>query len=242
MILKWLQWMANKNRMIDSLDKLEQTALDWELLPFFHNNIRGFSVEEMTSPGYLFGDEGEDCWNWKGPVIRRQTTAYGKFFRRKAGFVSRRLLPHFINYRRAKYPLPEDSTDSMVLDIIKENVELSSTELKKFIFGSRSYGRTWDEPIDRDVITPPKKGSLESVLQRLQMGGHLCIVDFRYKLSRRGEKYGWGVAVYSTPELWFQERNIIAGISPEESLEVMVSHLKSKMPWVGKQSIVRLLE
>lgn len=228
--------------MIDSLDKLEKAAIDWGLLPFFSNNIRGLSVEEMASPGYLFGDDNEDCWNWKGPVLGRMTTAYGKFFRRKAGFVSRDLLPHFINYRRAKYPVAKFSTDEMILDIIKENEGLSSTELKKLIFGSPKSNRKWDEPVDNNTFLPAKKGALEGALQRLQMGAHLCIIDFRYKMNREGERYGWGVAVYSTPEIWFEDDFIKAEASLEESFEILVSHLSKKLPHVSRQEIIRLLE
>ena len=73
--------------MISSKDQLEKAALDYGLLPFFSNRITGFSVEEMAAPGMLFGEESDDygCWEWKGPVIREQTTAYGKFSGEKPG-------------------------------------------------------------------------------------------------------------------------------------------------------------
>ena len=228
--------------MIDSMDKMEKAALDLGLLPFFANNIRGFSIEEKTSPKYLFGDDYEDCWSWKGPVIGRMNLAYGKFFRRKAGFVSRELLPHFINYRRAKYPIKPYSTDEMLLDIIRENDSLSSTELKKYIFGSRSSKREWDEPVDRSDFVPAKKGSLEGALQRLQMSGHICITDFKYKISKKGDRYGWGVAVYSTPEVWFGEPDLKARVSPEESFKILVDHLSKKLRWASKKEIIRLIE
>lgn len=229
--------------MIDSLDKLERAALDWKLLPFFSNDIRGFSVEEMAAPGYIFGDDGEDCWNWKGPVIGRMTAAYGKFFRRKAGFVARDILPYFLNYRRWKYPVVEGSTDSLLLDIIREHEGLSSTELKKLIFGKSLSERSWNEPVDDVQSVKPKKGSLEGALQRLQMGGYVCIVDFQYKISRKGERYGWGVAVYSTPEIWFEDELRCPRVSPTESFDILVSHLELKLHnSVSRNEIIRLLE
>lgn len=234
--------LFNRNNLkIDSLDKLEEAALKWGLLPFFSNGIRGLSVQEMAAPGYLFGDEGEDCWNWKGPVIERQSTAYGKFFRRKAGFVSMSLFPDFLNYRRWKYPVKDGSVDEMVLDIIKENQGLTSTELKRIIFGKPSSMRLSADLVDPQLNTRPKRGSLEGPLQRLQMGGHLLIADFQYKLTRQGMKYGWGVALYSTPEIWF-ERDFKIECDPAKSFNKLVNHLSVKLPFTSKSRIIRLLE
>lgn len=228
---------------IDSLDKLESAALQWGMLPFFSNGIRGFSVQEMAAPGYLFGDDGEDCWTWKGPVIGRQEVAYGKFFRRKAGFVSLELLPHFLNYRRQKYPVVEASSDSMILDIINRYEGLTSTELKKIIFGHATSRRSaFELPEVEQEDKKSARSSLESPLQRLQMGGKILIADFQYKLDRHGKPYGWGVAVYSTPEIWFDGLDLAVDTSPEESFNILVDHLNERMPHVSREKIVKLLE
>lgn len=216
--------------IIDSRDSLEQTALKFGLLPFFQNNIPGFSVAEMTVPGMLFGgNEGYDgCWEWKGPVIQEQSTAYGKFFRRKAGFVSLELLPDFLNYRRSAYPVSPDSTEAMILDIIRENEGLTSTELRKIINGpaKRTDGM--------------KRSSMEGPLQRLQMGGRLLIANFEYKHTRDGNRYGWGVALYSTPEIWFGRLPEVSR-TPMESLDLLTAHLKERLPGVPEAAIRRLI-
>lgn len=228
--------------MIDSLNKLEQAAVDWGLLPFFANSIKGFSVQEMTVPGYLFSDDNEDCWNWKGPVIERRNTAYGKFFRKKAGFVSVALLPHFLNYRNWKYPVDPSSTDGMLLDIIRENGAVTSTELKSIVSGQRSRQRTPFDYVDDEVYVPVRRHSIEGPVQRLQMGGHLLIADFRYKLTKQGERYGWGVALYSTPAEWFDDMDLSIGVTPQESFDILVNHLSAKLPGVDRKKIIRLLE
>lgn len=130
----------------------------------------------------LFGETRDDygCWEWKGPVIQEQTTAYGKFFNRKAGFVSLDLLPDFLNYRRAAYPVNPDSTERMILDIIRENEGLSSTELKRITFGTPSRKRKLEDLVEAMEYVKPKRHSIEGPLQRLQMGGWLLIADFEY--------------------------------------------------------------
>lgn len=231
--------------IIDSRESLEKAAEAFGLLPFFPNNIRGLSVEEMCAPGRLFGgnyDEG--CWEWKGPVIRKRTTAYGKFFRRKAGFISLDLLPDFLNYRRTSYTVRPGTTEELLLDIIRENDSLSSTELKNLIFGKK--GRTtWDEIPDsiNNQIAKSKSKSLETPLQRLQMGGWIIISDFEYKKTKNGERYGWGVARYSTPELIFGE--LIENIkekTPSQSLDNIISSVKKRFPSSTRRSLEILLK
>ena len=228
-------WFLNKKIRIDSRESLENAALTLGFLPFFPNKVKGLSVEEMCSPGLLFGgnyDEG--CWEWKGPVIRRGTTAYGKFFNRKAGFVSLELLPHFLNYRRAIYPVKDASTEEMLLEIIKENDSLTSTELKRLIFAD--YERTqWDDlPVSSSQLMKESKKektrkSLEGPLQRLQMGGWIVISDFEYKTTKRGERYGWGVARYSTPENIFGEKiSLDSEVSPQKSKDILLQEIHKR--------------
>lgn len=70
------------------------------VMPLFANSIPGFSVEEHISPEVCFSDENEGVWEWKGPVIRESGCAYGKFFEKKAAFVSMDWFPDLANYRR----------------------------------------------------------------------------------------------------------------------------------------------
>ena len=235
-------------KIIDSMETLATSAESIGLLPFFSNNVKGLSVEEMCSPGMLFGGNYEEgCWEWKGPVIRRRTIAYGKFFRRKAGFVSLDLLPDFLNYRRYVYPVKEGGTDEMLLEIIRENDSLTSTELKSLIFGQ--YKRTmWDsvpEIENQSNHSSKNRGgrkSLESPLQRLQMGGWILISDFQYKLTKTGDRYGWGVARYSTPEIIFGGIAETTRRSPQDSLDHIVKIMKERWKSGSRKSFENLLK
>ena len=89
------------DRRLKSPADIEARCAEFGFLPFFRCGIPGFSVEEMVAPEFWFTDE-EGAWEWKGPVIREGHCAYGKFFARKAGFVSREWLPDLTNYRRSR--------------------------------------------------------------------------------------------------------------------------------------------
>lgn len=241
--LNYLQGKVSAPFKIDSREKLAEAASVMGILPFFPNNIRGLSVEEMCAPGMLFGgnyDEG--CWEWKGPVVRKREAAYGKFFLRKAGFVSIDLLPDFLNYRRNAYPVKEGTIDEMLLEIIKENDSLTSTQLRQLIFGGIRR-RRWDDLPDNEVSHPEmKRKSLEGPLQRLQMGGWIVISDFEYKRTKKGERYGWGVARYSTPELTFPDMEFKKNKSGLSSMERIISDLSKRYPGISKESLNILLK
>lgn len=228
--------------------QLEEAAIHYGILPFFPNNIPGFSVEEMTTPEMLFGgNEYEGCWEWKGPVVRKHTTAYGKFFRRKAGFVSRELLPYFMKMRRDGFRMKTGSVEEMLYDIISINDRMTSTELREVLLGKPRKRTATDLP-DLDMGPQPGKTpsrhSLEGPLQRLQMASLICISDFRYKQTRRGERYGWGVAEYSTPEMIFddiRQRELDLDLSAEECLEYIIDFVGPKFPKANSDALIKLL-
>ena len=46
--------------VIERQDQLESLIKELGFLPFFKNGIEGFSIEEMTPPELLFGDDFEN--------------------------------------------------------------------------------------------------------------------------------------------------------------------------------------
>ena len=85
-------------RRIEDLYKL---VADIGFMPLFANSILGFSVEErVTADQWWTGDALSDPWEWRQIASKNQDIAYGKFFDRKAGFVSKEWFPVFANYRR----------------------------------------------------------------------------------------------------------------------------------------------
>lgn len=73
-------------------------------LPLFSNEIPGFSVEEHVPAEYWWCDDASvDPWLWRMLLAKDPSIAYGKFFNRTAGFVSRDWFPTFANYRRNGY-------------------------------------------------------------------------------------------------------------------------------------------
>lgn len=218
-------------------------------MPFFKNTIEGFSIEEMTPPELLFGDDMENGpWQWKGPIISNWQSAYGKFFRGKAGYVSLEWLPDFMNWRRTVYPIDKESEDSRrILNVLVENESMLSKQLKIASGFSLSRKKTKFNPEDptEPIVNKNNGMAFDSLIGQLQMGTHVCIADFEYLISKKGEPYGWGVARYCTPEAMYPElfpiNNQVDGRTPEESRNRIIEHLCELFPDVEKKKIEKLI-
>ncbi len=180
----------------------------WGFLPFFKNEIPGFSIEEHTPEDLWFSREQDGPWEWKGPVIESLSVAYGKFFRRKAGFVSLDLLGDFLRLRRRLYPVKEGSREAHLLEVLSAHESLLSREWKSLSGFSFSADRHFASPLERMAAPSVNqssrlKAAFEQAVAGLEMGVHVVTATFEYKMDGKGQPYGWGVARYCKPELLY---------------------------------------
>ncbi len=227
-------------KMIYSSMDMEQRALEAGFLPFFVCGVRGFSIEEMTPFELWFSDENEGPWDWKGPVIREGHCAYGKFFNKKAGYVSVDWLPDLMNYRRSK-PLARNedvaALDDIVLQAIESEGSATIKELRRLLAFAKGRGKR--KATDLSGGTPDGKISLEPILVRLMMEVRLVISDFEYNIDRHGRPYGWGIARYTTPETLYG--HLSADCTPEASYKKIHRHFKKLFPDVPEKKWLPLI-
>ncbi len=154
-------------------------------------------------------------WKWKGEIVRESGCAYGKFFDRKAGFISKEWWPDFCNWRRSRFPKPEEgSIDDMILQTLRENGSMITRELR------RACGFT----------APKMRGKFDTFITRLEMGGYIVTEDFIYPRDRHGNEYGWGWSLLTTPESLFGYEACRIDCSPEASHERLVAHFQKLFP------------
>lgn len=221
---------------ISSMDELIELIDEVGFVPFFSNEIYGFSLEEHIAPGCWYDDaDGEfwPAWEWKGPVIRKMHCAYGKFLRNKAMYISSKWFPDFANFRRQGYDFDSRYDDGLASFYDKELFELLdmkapvlSKELKK----GGGYGKNG------------KKG-FDTIITRLQKQCYVITTDFRYSTDKLGNNYGWGIAEYSTPEKFFGKKftNVVYKRTPEESYNRVVRQLMKILPEADPAQIKRIL-
>ena len=92
-----------------------------------------------------------------------------------------------------------------------------------------------------------KKGGnkgFDTIMTRLQTQGYVIISDFVYMVDKHGNEYGWGVAEYSTPELFLGNdfTDHVYEREPEESYERIRLHLHEILPDADEQTIRKLLK
>ena len=200
-------------------------------LPLLDSGINGFSAENIVDEDcryVVFSDGGWDwpLWKWKGPVVTDGNCVYGKFFDKKAGFISRSWWPDFYNYRRSRYPVPaEGSIEEAVLLTLQEQGSLITRELRK------ACGFTG----------PKMRSKFDGYVTRLQMGCYIVTEDFVYPQDKHGREYGWGWSLLTTPEQLYGRQECLCLRTPEESYERLYAHLRQLLPEATDNQIQRLL-
>ena len=219
-------------RKLKSAEDIISLVKETGFLPFFKNGIEGFSVEECT-PRELWFTEADGPWEWKGPIARSGECVYGKFFRGKAGFVSLDMFPDLANYRRDGYDFDARYDDGLaalkdktVYDVIDQNGEILSKKIKSLL----NYKKDGNKGFD-------------SIITRLQMQTYINVADFVYMRDKNGAQYGWGVAVYTTPEHSFGKLAASAyRTDPSKSKELVIKRLREVLPRADECEILRLIK
>ncbi len=222
---------------IGSMQELMDLVEDVGFVPFFVNEIEGFSIEEHIAPGcwYTDGDDGFwPVWEWKGPVIREMKCAYGKLLRNKAMFVSSKWFPDLANFRRDGYDFDARYEDGLASHQDKELYELLDANapiLSKGLKQKGGYGKNG------------RKG-FEGSITRLQKQCYILTSDFKYATDKFGQEYGWGVAEYSTPEKFLGEAFLreVYKRTPKESYERVTAQLQKILPDASRVQIEKILK
>lgn len=203
-------------------------------LPLFSNEISGFSVEEHTpAEDWWIDDPARDPWAWRQILAPNKQVAYGKFFDKKAGFVSKEWFPSFANYRRDGYDyegLYEDgklnSRGKRILDILELDGNAAGPGLLSCEIRRRAA---------------LEKG-FEGALTDLQMKTFLIMSSFRQRKNKYGEAYGWHVAELMTPETkWGYDAVNSCDEKPEESRDRIIEQIRKCYPKAAEAEIRKII-
>lgn len=228
-------YIKTKQDIINAID-------EYGILPFFSNGIEGFSIEENCDPKVYFGEE-PGIWEWKGPVIQESRCAYGKFFNKKAAFVSKKWFYDFANYRRDGYDFDARLSDGLVNyneEFLYNIISSKHSILSKTAKAIGGYIKPREKGRDTWV---PRKG-FDTTITALQMKGYVLIIDFEYEVDKNNNFYGWGIARYSTPEEFYGKsfaKNCYKR-SPEESYKRLYKQIKKINPKAKDYQIERFLK
>ena len=218
-------------RKINSCPQLMDYIQQVGFLPLLYSGIDGFSAEESVSSQCRYHVLPDGGWEWplwkcKGSIITESDCVYGKFFDKKAGFISREWWGDFSNYRRSLSPSPaEDSIEGVILDVLRVNGSMITRELRAAC----------------GFDGPKMRSRFDSYVTRLQMACRVVTEDFVYPRDRHDRPYGWGWALLTTPEQLLGSDASRVNRTPEQSHERIVKHLKKLHPHVAEKELLKLI-
>ena len=220
-----------KKMEIHSCPELMAYIKEVGFLPLLDSGIAGYSAEEMVADDcryVMLPDGGWDwpLWKWKGPIVQEGGCVYGKFFAGKAGFVSREWWADLCNYRRSKYPKPEEgSIEETILLTLAENGSLITRELRAACGFTGSGMRS----------------KFDGYVTRLQMATRIVTEDFVYPQDKHGREYGWGWSLLTIPDALYGREACRCERTPEESFQRIVEHLQQLLPEATDKQIRKLI-
>lgn len=221
-----------KKELLHTCSELIDYINDIGFLPLLSMGVGEWSAEETVDEDCQYvrlPDGGWEwpLWSWKGAILQESGCAYGKFFDRKAAFISREWWPDFCNYRRSVFPYPEEgSIEETVLSVLKSHGSLITRELRA------ACGFTG----------PNMRSKFDAYVARLEMGCYIVTEDFIYPRDRHGKEYGWGWSLLTTPELLFGKEACRPDRTPDESYECLLSQFRKILPGEPEQLYARLLK
>ncbi len=241
-IMKGLEW-DNPYR-IRTWQELVNWINEIGFLPLFANDIEGFSAEEHLSPDYWWtGIRQEDPWEWREIIAADHRVAYGKFFDKKAGFISLDWLPFFANYRRGGYDFDSRWEDGLanhrekkIMDLLTDKDEdgdvvfsdkrILSTELKKIA----GFGKG-------------KEKNYPGIVTGLQMQIYLVITDFCRRVNKRGEEYGMPVSIMLPPEAVWGYDKVTSAYSEDVAVswQRIADNIMKNFPDADESKIISII-
>lgn len=200
-------------------------------LPLLDSGISGFSAEEMVDDDCRYDPNSTDgfywpLWFWKGQIVTEMPCVYGKFFNKKAGFISLDWWADFCNYRRSKYAYPADGgIEGTILDTLRLNGSLISRDLRAAC-GFNGKGM---------------RSKFDGYVTRLQMATYIVTEDFVYPHNKHNRIYGWGLSLLTTPEQLYGKAATTCSRTPQESYQRIFSHLRQLLPEASDKQLTTLI-
>ncbi len=215
---------------ISSAPQMMEAIQELGFVPLLYSGIPGFSAEEMVDEDsrYVVYDDGWDwpMWKWKGPIINEGGCVYGKFFDKKAGYISLDWWPDFSNWRRSVNPMPEEgSIEEAILLTLQEHGSLITRELRSAC----------------GFNGPKMRSRFDAYVTRLQMACRIVTEDFVYPRDRHGREYGWGWSLLTTPERLYGRDACHCDRSPQDSRDLILKHLHGILPNATPQQLLKLI-
>lgn len=140
-------------------------------------------------------DSETDPWEWRMRVLNEETDiAYGKFFFKKSGYITREWYPYFYAVRRGDRELEEEYDNGNISLFAKKIYQLLIEYKELPLHLIKQYGGFGGED----------KARFDTAMTELQMKFYITMCGRSRKVSKTGEEYGWSSTVFCLTEEFFE--------------------------------------
>ncbi|SHO53279.1 AlkZ-related protein [Anaerocolumna xylanovorans] len=157
-------------------------------------------------------DADTDPWEWRMRVLNEETDiAYGKFFFKKSGYITREWYPYFYAVRRGDRELEEEYENGNI-SLFARKIYRLLTEYKELpLHLIKQYGG----------FSAEDKARFDAAMTELQMKFYITMCGRARKTSKAGEEYGWSSTVFCLTEDFFGKEIIKEAlkIKPDDAYE-----------------------
>ena len=194
----------------------------------------GWGAEEETGIRWHTDDPDTDPWQWRIRVLNEYNDiAYSKVFFRKAGYITKEWYPYFLAARRDGMAFEDEYSSGAfshfakrVYEAVAENGCLSLQEIKRIAGFKRE-----------------DTSKVESALIELQMKMYLTICEIGYKVSQKGEEYGFSYTVFRTAESFWGDVifDRAANIDANEAVDKITERILTLSPSAHEKKIMKFI-
>lgn len=157
----------------------------FSLSDYFGENIRWHTEDVRTDP-----------WEWRIRVLHECTDiAYGKYFFKKSGYITKEWYPCFYRVRRGSAELAEEYMDGKITPYARRIYELLYEHKELPLHLIKQYGGFVKED----------KSRFDNAITQLQMGFYIQMCGKARKVSKAGGEYGWSSMVFCLSEDFFDD-------------------------------------
>lgn len=191
--------------------------------------------DQIDSPvKWHTGDAETDPWEWRMRVLEeRDDIAYGKFFFRSSGYITKEWFPAFYAVRRGGESAEEayqngtlSQMAKRVYDLVDGQGALPVHEIKRLGGFTKEDGAKFDRAVTE-----------------LQMRLFLTLCGRQQKRNRYGEGYGWSSTVLATVEHFWQERGFsLPDLHPEAAMDAITTQIHRLNPTADPKKIARFIK
>ena len=193
------------------------------LKDFFDSNICWHTEDVETDP-----------WEWRMRVLNEcSDIAYGKFFFKKSGFITKEWYPYFYAIRRGNKILQDEYDNGNVSQYAKKIYEIISEYKELPLHLIKQYGG----------FSKEDKSKFDSAITQLQMNFYITMCGRARKQSQKGDEYGWSSTVFCLTEDFFEENipDIAKKITYEEAYSKIQERIYQLNPLVKEAKLKKFI-